>query len=73
MTKSEVGQLEESPTVERCENVSDAKMSIHNPGVDDALQMAIDGQDEMWTAEEERKLLWKIDLIMTPLVCQPNI
>ncbi|KAJ5946131.1 major facilitator superfamily domain-containing protein [Penicillium verhagenii] len=68
MTKSEVSQLEESPTVERCENVSDAKMSIHNPGVDDALQMAIDGQDETWTAEEERKLLWKIDLIMTPLL-----
>lgn len=68
MTKSEVNQLEESPTVEGHENAPDPKIAIHKLGVDDALQMAIDGQDETWTAEEERKVLWKIDLTITPLV-----
>ena len=69
MIKSEVNQLEDSPTVDRCETVSEAKMPIHNSGLDDALQVAIHCQDELWTAEEERKVLWKIDLIITPLVC----
>ncbi|KAJ5552822.1 major facilitator superfamily domain-containing protein [Penicillium frequentans] len=68
MNKSEINQLEDSPTVDRCENVSDAKMPTHKSGLDDALQMAIDCQDEMWTAEEERKVLWKIDLTITPLL-----
>ncbi|CAL5866024.1 uncharacterized protein PFLUO_LOCUS231 [Penicillium psychrofluorescens] len=68
MTKSEVNQLEESPTVEGHENAPDPKIAIHKLGVDDALQMAIDGQDETWTAEEERKVLWKIDLTITPLL-----
>jgi hypothetical protein len=68
MTKSEVNQLEESPTVEGFENASDPKSAIHKLGADDALQMAIDGQDESWTEEEERKVLWKIDLTITPLV-----
>lgn len=68
MTKSEINKLEESPTVDRCENVSDSKMPSHRSGLDDALQMAIEWQDEVWTAEEERKVLWKIDLAITPLV-----
>lgn len=73
MAKSEVNHLEESPTVDRCDHGSDTKMSIQKPGVDDALQMAIDGQDEMWTEEEERKVLWKIDLTITPLVFYSSI
>lgn len=68
MTKSEANQLEETPTFEGLENASDLKSAIHKSGTDDALQMAIDGQDETWTEKEERKVLWKIDLIITPLV-----
>lgn len=37
-------------------------------GVDDALRFAVDRDPITWTAEEERRLLWKIDLRLIPLV-----
>jgi MFS transporter, ACS family, allantoate permease len=69
-SKLEVSQLDEALNVEQCENASDAKRSMMpKSGVDDALQMALDSQDETWTEEEERTVLWKIDLVLLPLVC----
>lgn len=69
-SKLEVGQLDEIINDERCENASGEKVSmIPKSGVDDALQMALDSQDETWTEEEERSVLWKIDLVLIPLVC----
>ncbi len=65
----EVSEHKEVPTAEGCENAQDEKMGvIPKSGVDDALQMALDSQDETWTAEEERRVLWKIDLAIAPLV-----
>lgn len=37
-------------------------------GVDDAFRFTADRAPISWTAEEERKLLWKIDLRLIPLV-----
>jgi MFS transporter, ACS family, allantoate permease len=70
-TKPEVSQLDEIANVERCELASDEKRAmIPKSGVDDALQMALDSQEETWTEEEERRVLWKIDLVLIPLVCR---
>lgn len=70
-TKAEVSQLGETADVERCEHASDEKRAIiPKSGVDDALQMALDSKDETWTEEEERRVLWKIDLVLIPLVCR---
>ncbi len=67
----EVSEHKEVPTVEGCENAQDEKNGgIPKSGVDDALQMALDSQDETWTEEEERRVLWKIDLAIAPLVCR---
>ena len=68
-TKPEFSQLDETANVERCEPASDEKRAMMpKSGVDDALQMALDSQEETWTEEEERKVLWKIDLVLIPLV-----
>ncbi|KFY80349.1 hypothetical protein V499_00785 [Pseudogymnoascus sp. VKM F-103] len=68
-TKAEVSQLGETADVERCEYASDEKRAIiPKSGVDDALQMALDSKDETWTEEEERRVLWKIDLVLIPLL-----
>jgi MFS transporter, ACS family, allantoate permease len=68
-TKLEVNQAVEAENVERCELASDEKRAMMpKSGADDALQMALDSQDETWTEEEERRVLWKIDLVLLPLV-----
>jgi ACS family allantoate permease-like MFS transporter len=68
--KLEVSQLDETVNVEQCERASDEKRAMMpKSGVDDALQMALDSQEETWTEEEERRVLWKIDLVLIPLVC----
>lgn len=41
-------------------------------GVDDALVYAIESEQLTWTPEEERRLLWKIDLRLIPLVRNPS-
>lgn len=70
-TMAEVNQLDNIANVERCEHASDKERAIiPKSGVDDALQMALDSQDETWTEEEERRVLWKIDLVLIPLVCR---
>lgn len=70
-TKPEVSQLDEIADVDRCEHALDEKRALMpKSGVDDALQMALDSQEETWTEEEERRVLWKIDLILMPLVCR---
>ncbi|KAK5991739.1 putative transporter-like protein [Cladobotryum mycophilum] len=67
--KSEVNHQEETPTVEGYDNVSDPKMAtMPKPGMDDAFKMALDSQGETWTEEEERRVLWKIDLVIAPLL-----
>ncbi|CDH10903.1 probable Allantoate permease [Zygosaccharomyces bailii ISA1307] len=38
-------------------------------GVDDAMDFAEEAKDIVVTPEEDRKLLWKIDLCMFPLMC----
>ncbi|KAH8701558.1 major facilitator superfamily domain-containing protein [Talaromyces proteolyticus] len=59
----------ETPDIEPCEKPSQTKVTAaHRSGLDDALQMALDGQDESWTKEEERRVLWKIDLTIVPLL-----
>lgn len=69
-SKPEVRHLDEAPAIERCESALSPKVAmIPKSGVDDALQMALDSQEETWTAEEERQILWKIDLVLVPLVC----
>jgi hypothetical protein len=66
-TGSENTCAKEAPSAEVCENASNHKTLLKS-GTDDALQMAIDGQDETWTEEEERRVLRKIDMAITPLV-----
>lgn len=67
--KSQTTALEEAPSVIMCENETTEKNpTIIQPGMDDALQMAIDGQDETWTEQEERRVLRKIDMVLIPLV-----
>jgi ACS family allantoate permease-like MFS transporter len=44
------------------------KKEVIVKGVDDALLFTIERQHITWTAEEERRLLWKIDLRLIPLV-----
>lgn len=65
----EVSREKEIARVEGCENASDVQMgTIPKSGTDDALQMALASQGETWTEEEERWVLWKIDLAIAPLV-----
>jgi ACS family allantoate permease-like MFS transporter len=65
--------IEEGSSVARCENASGEKMAtIPKSGVDEALQIALDSQEETWTEQEERRVLWKVDLVIVPLVGQPH-
>lgn len=67
--KPEDDHLEQEPSIARCEDVSGEKMTIiPKSGADDALEIALDNQEETWTEEEERRILWKIDLTVLPLV-----
>jgi ACS family allantoate permease-like MFS transporter len=45
------------------------KKTVNSKGVDDALMFTVDREPITWTAEQERRLLWKIDLRLIPLVC----
>lgn len=37
-------------------------------GVDDTFSFAIAGSDVVWSDEEEKRVRWKIDLVILPLV-----
>jgi ACS family allantoate permease-like MFS transporter len=65
---------EDDPTFEQVDTAPSQNFYYEeNPanvkGVDDALLFTVDRDPITWTAEEERKLLWKIDLRLIPLVC----
>jgi hypothetical protein len=65
---------EEDPSFEQVDvapsqNFDYDEKPINVKGVDDALLFTVDREPITWTNEEERKLLWKIDLRLIPLVC----
>lgn len=66
--KSHATILEEAPSFAMCENETGENSTIHKPGMDDALQMALDSLEETWTDQEERRVLRKIDMVLIPLV-----
>lgn len=47
-------------------DLEDKKMATK--GIDDALLFSVNNEEITWTAEEERRLLLKIDLRLIPLV-----
>ena len=49
-------------------NEGEENEKIFSSGVDDALSFAIGGDEVTWTRDEERRILWKIDLLLVPLV-----
>ncbi|KAK2801450.1 hypothetical protein FQN51_005344 [Onygenales sp. PD_10] len=56
------------------ENPGDEKQKSIGPGVDDALAFAIgDGNEVIWTEDEERRILRKIDFLLVPLVFHANL
>jgi MFS transporter, ACS family, DAL5 transporter family protein len=64
---------DEDPTFEQVDTVQSQAFDFEEKrvnvnGVDDALLFTVDREPISWTAEEERKLLWKIDLRLIPLV-----
>lgn len=67
--KSETDHLESAPNLGDNEMIPDPKATmIPEKGVDDALGMALDSQEETWTEDEERRVLRKIDLVVIPMV-----
>ncbi len=64
----------EPDTVERRDDAaSEESRILPKSGVDDAFALATAEPDETWTEEEQRRLLWKIDLIVLPLVSKIDI
>jgi ACS family allantoate permease-like MFS transporter len=66
---------EEDPTVEQVDTLQSQNFDFEEKrvdvkGVDDALMFTVNREPIIWTAEEERKLLWKIDLRLIPLLCR---
>lgn len=55
------------PAVDDAESID--KAAAQGRGVDDAFRFAVDGSDVTWTEAEERKVRWKIDAVILPLVC----
>ncbi|KAK2807940.1 hypothetical protein FQN50_005182 [Emmonsiellopsis sp. PD_5] len=55
-------------------NLDDEKQKSIGPGVDDALAFAIgDGNEVVWTDDEERRILRKIDFLLVPLIFLANL
>ncbi|KAF8854789.1 hypothetical protein BDZ45DRAFT_805505 [Acephala macrosclerotiorum] len=58
------GQADTAPS----QNFDFEEKRVNLKGVDDALVFTVDREPITWTAGEERKLLWKIDLQLIPLM-----
>jgi hypothetical protein len=65
--QDEDGSVEQVDTIQ-IQNFEFGEKRVNLKGVDDALMFTVDREPITWTAEEERKLLWKIDLRLIPLV-----
>ncbi|KAE8449528.1 hypothetical protein EG329_008137 [Mollisiaceae sp. DMI_Dod_QoI] len=64
---------EETPTLEQIDTIQSHNLQFEEKntkvkGVDDALLFTVDREPITWTEEEERHLLWKIDLRLIPLM-----
>ena len=70
-----MNKREDDPSVEQFDTIQSQEFNyeekvVNVKGVDDALIFTVDREPITWTAEEERRLLWKIDLRLIPLVRQ---
>ena len=68
MDKQEDAPASEQIDTAASQNFDFEEGKLNLKGVDDALRFTADRVPISWTAEEERRLLWKIDLRLIPLV-----
>lgn len=65
--KADHNAIEQAPPVpDDIEGLN--KTAEQGRGIDDAFRFAVDGSDVTWTPAEERKVIWKIDAVVLPLV-----
>lgn len=55
------------PAVDDAESID--KTTAQGKDVDDAFRFAVEGSNVTWTDAEERRVRWKIDAVILPLVC----
>ncbi|PMD31885.1 MFS general substrate transporter [Hyaloscypha variabilis F] len=68
-----MNKQENDPSVEQVDTIQSQEFNyeekaVNLKGIDDALMFTVDREPITWTAEEERRLLWKIDLRLIPLM-----